>query len=145
MMLMFLAQNLSIVRKPHVVAVVTFAVILLVMYSPFYPLLDRGSPNYKNYYKQLSLPGELKILNDYVMIKYVSKFLFLTKLCENLKKRKSQYSCILFEFIYHSVFYSPSNYCRIIASRYDSAFRIIQIGTCMVYFSVLKFDYYWIL
>lgn len=60
-MLMFLAQNLSIARKPHIVAVVTFAVIILVMFSPFYPLLDMGSPNYNNYYKQLSLAGEFKI------------------------------------------------------------------------------------
>ena len=62
MMIKLLAQNLSIVRKPHVVALVTFAAIILVMYSPFYPLLDTGSPNYKTYiYTQLSLPGEFKI------------------------------------------------------------------------------------
>lgn len=72
---MFLAQNLSIVRKPHVVAVVTFAVILLVMFSPFYPLLDRGSPNYKDYYKQLSLPGEFK--NKYIKA-YLSSITILS-------------------------------------------------------------------
>ena len=31
-----------------------------------------------------------------------------------------------------------SNYCRVIASRYNSAFRVIQIGTCMVYFIFFK-------
>ena len=53
-----LRQNLSITRKPHVVAVVSFIVVILVMYSPFYPLMDAGSPNYKTFVDaRISLPG----------------------------------------------------------------------------------------